>query len=153
MLGHFRMNINEAVNSLLDVAFAVFPEESHQTPNLEMNSQRLKVALEDMLQARGVSLDTKMNEASCPQTRCKVYVIFLSHFMMSHIYQCSLCGNLGQCQPPSPLPYIFVSRTYPQSNHRRSHLCNYIRFLSFFTSENRATADRTKLCRRPVRCK
>jgi hypothetical protein len=79
MLGHFRMNVNEAIDSLLDVAFAVFPEESQQTSNLETNSEKLKVALEGMLQAREIPLDTKMNEPSRAQTGCKVYVIFLSH--------------------------------------------------------------------------
>jgi hypothetical protein len=77
MLGHFRMNISQAIDSLLDVAYTVFPEGSQQTPNPETNSEKLKAAIEDMLQARQIPLDTKMNEQSRQQTRCKVYVIFL----------------------------------------------------------------------------
>jgi len=84
MLGHFRMNISQAIDSLLDVAYAVFPEGSQQTPNLEANSEKLKVAIEDMLQARQIPLDTKMNEPSHPQTRCKVYVTFLLLDLVPH---------------------------------------------------------------------
>jgi hypothetical protein len=84
MLGHFRMNINQAIDSLLDVAFAVFPEGSQQASNPETNSNKLKAAIEDILQARQIPLDTKMNEPSRPQTGCKVYVIFLPPVLVTY---------------------------------------------------------------------
>jgi hypothetical protein len=84
MLGHFRMNINETIEALLDVAFAVFPEGSQETANSEANSNKLKVAIEDMLQARQIPLDTKMNEPSRPQTGCKVFVTSLMLVTVPH---------------------------------------------------------------------
>lgn len=77
MLGHFRMNISQAIDSLLDVAFAVFPEGSQQASSSETNSNKLKEAIEDILQTRQIPLDTKMNEPDRPRIGCKVYVIFL----------------------------------------------------------------------------
>jgi hypothetical protein len=78
------MNINEAIEALLDVAFAVFPEGSQQTLNLGANSDKLKVAIEGMLQARQIPLGTKMNEPSRPQTGCKVYVTTLLLGVVPH---------------------------------------------------------------------
>jgi hypothetical protein len=84
MLGHFRMNINEAIEALLNVALAVFPEGSQQTANSEANSNKLRVAIEDMLQTRQIPLDTKMNDPSRPQMRCKVFVISLLLVTVPH---------------------------------------------------------------------
>jgi hypothetical protein len=110
MLGHFRMNINQAIDSLLDVAFAVFPEGSQQALTSETNSSKLKAAIEDILQARQIPLDTKMNEPSRQPTGCKVYVIFLWPVLVPYPPQCSLCGDFSQYEPSSRLPYISVSR-------------------------------------------
>jgi hypothetical protein len=74
ILGHLRMNVSEAIDTLLDVASAIFPEEPQQTPDLEMNTSNLKEAIEGVLQRREVSLKTKMNDPNYPPTNCKVYV-------------------------------------------------------------------------------
>jgi hypothetical protein len=66
------MNVGEAIDTLLDVASTIFPEGSQQTPNLELNTSNLKEAIEGVLQRRGVSLETKMNDPNRPPTRCKV---------------------------------------------------------------------------------
>jgi hypothetical protein len=68
------MNVNEAIDTLLEVASAIFPEDSQQTPNLETNTRNLREAIEGVLQRRGVPLETKMNDPNRPPTRCKVYV-------------------------------------------------------------------------------
>jgi hypothetical protein len=84
MLGHFRMNISQAIDLLLDVAYTVFPEGPQETPNPETNSEKLKAAIEDMLQARQIPLETKMYEPGRPQTACKVYVILLLLVLVPH---------------------------------------------------------------------
>jgi len=67
------MNVNEAIETLLEVASAIFPEEAQQTPNLELNISNLKAAIEGVLERREVSLKTKMNDRNY-SPRCKVYV-------------------------------------------------------------------------------
>jgi len=74
MLGHLRMNVDEAIDALITVATAVFPEGSQDATDPEANSRNLKDAIEDMLQARNIPVNTKMYERSWPQPRCKVYV-------------------------------------------------------------------------------
>jgi hypothetical protein len=68
------MNVNEAIDALLNVASAIFPEDSQETPDLEVNASNLKEAIEGVLQRRKVSLKTKMNDPNSPPTSCKVYV-------------------------------------------------------------------------------
>jgi hypothetical protein len=72
ILGHLRMNVSEAIDALLDVASAIFPEDSQQTADLELNTSNLKEAIEGLLQRRAVALDTKMNDPNRQSTRCKV---------------------------------------------------------------------------------
>jgi len=72
MLGHLRMNVNQAIDSLLDVASAVFTKDSLEGSNPEVNSKKLKEAIEDMLQARGIPLSTRMNDPNRLETQCKV---------------------------------------------------------------------------------
>ena len=74
MLGHLRMNVDDAIDALIAVATAIFPEGSQDATDPETNSRKLKEVIEDMLQTRGVPLAAKMYERNSPQTRCKVYV-------------------------------------------------------------------------------
>ena len=82
MLGHLRMNVDEAIVALITVATAVFGEDSHNatSPELEANSEHLKEAIEEMLQTREIPVNCKMYERDRPQTRCKVYAYSSSTF-------------------------------------------------------------------------
>jgi hypothetical protein len=73
------MNLNEAVDMLLEVASAVFPEEPQQAIDHDTNTKELKKAVEGILDARNIPLNTKMNDPQHPPTKCKVYVFSLSH--------------------------------------------------------------------------
>jgi hypothetical protein len=66
------MNGNEAIDTLLEVASAIFPEDSQQTTNLELNTKNLREAIEGVLQRREVPLETKINDPNRQPTRCKV---------------------------------------------------------------------------------
>jgi hypothetical protein len=66
------MNVNEAIDALIAVATAIFPEGSQEVPDPETNSRKLKDAIEDMLQTRGLPVTTKMYDRNSPQTVCKV---------------------------------------------------------------------------------
>jgi hypothetical protein len=72
MLGRLRMNIDDAIDALITVTSAIFPEGSQDVPDPETNSKKLKEAIEDMLQTKGLAVNTKMYERSNPQTGCKV---------------------------------------------------------------------------------
>jgi hypothetical protein len=72
MLGRLRMNVNDAIDALIAVATAIFPEGSQEVPDPETNSKKLKDAIEDMLQTRELSVNTKMYDRNTPQTECKV---------------------------------------------------------------------------------
>jgi len=71
-LGRLRMSVDDAIEALITVTTAIFPEGSQEAPDPEINSKQLKEAIEDMLQVRGLALDTKMYERSDLQTGCKV---------------------------------------------------------------------------------
>jgi hypothetical protein len=72
MLGHLRMNVDEAIDALITVATAVFPEGSQDIPEPETNSKNLKGAIEEMLQTKEIAVNAKMHERDSPQQRCKV---------------------------------------------------------------------------------
>jgi hypothetical protein len=72
MLGHLRMNVDDAINMLITVATTIFPEGSQETPDPEVDSRKLKEAIEDVLQTRGLPVNAKMCERNSPQAECKV---------------------------------------------------------------------------------
>jgi hypothetical protein len=74
MLGRLQMTVDNAVDALINVATAIFPERSQEAAKPETDSEKLKESIEYMLQARGlaVDVDTKMYERNSPQTGCKV---------------------------------------------------------------------------------
>jgi hypothetical protein len=83
LIGHLHMNLNEAIDTLLEVASAVFPEEPQQTIDHDSNTKELRKAVESILDARNIPLNTKMNDPQRPPTKCKVYVFSLSYIPTS----------------------------------------------------------------------
>jgi hypothetical protein len=83
LIGHLRMNLNETVDALLEVASAVFPEEPQKTIDRASNTKQLKKAVEGILEARSIPLSTKMNDPERTPTNCKVYVFSLSRIPTS----------------------------------------------------------------------
>jgi len=83
LIGHLRLNYNEIVNTLLEVATTVSPEGSQQTLDRDANTDQLKKIVESILEAMNVPLDTKMNDLQRPPTRCKVQVFSLSRIPTS----------------------------------------------------------------------
>ena len=68
------MNVDDAIDTLITVVTTIFTEGSQEVPDLETNSKKLREAIEDMLQTRGLPVNAKMYERSTPETRCKVWV-------------------------------------------------------------------------------
>lgn len=74
MLGFLRMNVNEAIDNLLEITSTVFLEGSQENLDVEVNAKNLKDAIENTLQARGIPFDTKLNDETRTAVGCKVYV-------------------------------------------------------------------------------
>jgi hypothetical protein len=72
MLGNLRMTVDEAIDALLTVASAVFPNDPDTEPSPEINMHNLKEAIGDMLESRGIPVNTKMFDKGRPPVKCKV---------------------------------------------------------------------------------
>jgi hypothetical protein len=73
LLGHLRMNVDEAIEALLDVALTIFPGDPPNS-NPEARTRQLRESVERLLQTKGVPLDQKMQEKGEGPIGCKVYV-------------------------------------------------------------------------------
>jgi hypothetical protein len=74
LLGHLRMNVDEAIDTLLQVALAIFPDNQHSQVDQETRSRLLSESVKGILQARGIPPDRKMQDISEASLGCKVYV-------------------------------------------------------------------------------
>jgi hypothetical protein len=110
------MNVNEAIDTLLEVASATFPEDSQQTHNLELNTSSLKEAIESVLEQREVSLATKMNDPNYPPTRCKVYVSSIRIFSQISFLEgyCTRHHQLDSTTLKRFVPILHVARVSTQ---------------------------------------
>jgi hypothetical protein len=76
LLGHLRMNVDEAIEALLNVALAVFPDSPDSEPDQETHTRQLSESVKNILQTRGIPPDRKMQDTSEESVGCKVYVRF-----------------------------------------------------------------------------
>ena len=68
------MNVNQAIDALLSITAVLFLEDSNRPIDREGNSILLKEWVEGTIRARGIGLDTKMNDMGYTDKRTKVYV-------------------------------------------------------------------------------
>jgi hypothetical protein len=71
------MTVDDAIDTLLAIAAAVFPYGPDMRETPETNMLNLRSAIEDMLKNRRVPLHTKLNDKGGPSTKCKVCVLSL----------------------------------------------------------------------------
>jgi hypothetical protein len=74
LLGHLRMNVYEAIDALLDVALAIFPDNPHSEPDKETRTRQLSESVKSILQTRRVPPDQRIQDMGENPARCKVYV-------------------------------------------------------------------------------
>ena len=72
-LGLLGMNVDQTIDTVITLASAVFPEDSQEAIERSERSRNLKAAVEDMLQARNISIAAKMYDPNRP-SKCKVLV-------------------------------------------------------------------------------
>jgi hypothetical protein len=73
-LGHYGWNVHRAVKALLPTAFAFFLHDFQGKSDPEANMKSLKGAIEDLLRTRGLPVDLKMHDERRPTAACKMYV-------------------------------------------------------------------------------
>jgi hypothetical protein len=122
LIGHLRMNLNDAIDTLLEVASAVFPEVPQQTIDHDSNTKELRKAVEGILEARNIPLNTKMNDPQRPPTTCKVYVSSLSCIPSSEsfIASCMPQHRLGSITLKHSVPTPHVARVSTQRLSKQS---------------------------------
>ncbi|KIM22799.1 hypothetical protein M408DRAFT_78481, partial [Serendipita vermifera MAFF 305830] len=69
MLGHLRMNVNQAIDALLALTALLSFDDSVESIDRESNSTILKKFLKSTLQARGIAPKTKMNDTNSSTKR------------------------------------------------------------------------------------
>jgi hypothetical protein len=67
------MNVDEAIDALLNVALAVFPNNPDSELDPETRTRRLRESVEGILQTRGIPPDRKMQDTSEKSIGRKVY--------------------------------------------------------------------------------
>ena len=97
-LGHLRMNVDEAIEVLQDVALAVFPDNSQPKSDPETRMRQLGESVKSILQARGIPPDRKMQDTGEGFEGCKLYVsspcIFTQLIFFRALYAAA-AANLG----------------------------------------------------------
>jgi hypothetical protein len=70
------MNVDEAIDTLVDVARAIFPGTPSSNSDPETNTKQLVESLKTILHTRGIPPDRKMQDTAKESVGCKVYVYF-----------------------------------------------------------------------------
>ena len=71
-LGYLRMNVDEAIEAIENVALAVFPDKNQPQPDPETRMTQLEESLKSILQTRRIPPDRKMQDIGKDFVGCKV---------------------------------------------------------------------------------
>lgn len=66
------MNVSQATEEFLLLATALFPRQQDIEPTPELNSEKLKNGVEDMLKRQNLPVDIKLGDARLPGSHSKV---------------------------------------------------------------------------------
>jgi hypothetical protein len=94
LLGHLWMNVDEAIDALLNVALAVYPNNPHLELDQETRTRQLSESIKTILQTRGIPSDRKMQDRIKESVGCKVYVISMCLYTTNN-FQSSICCHSG----------------------------------------------------------
>jgi hypothetical protein len=65
------MPVTQAIEELVTLGTALFPDGQKTSSSLEENSKRLKEAVEDMLRRHNYPINIKLKDSSLPASQCK----------------------------------------------------------------------------------
>ncbi|KIM22344.1 hypothetical protein M408DRAFT_291301, partial [Serendipita vermifera MAFF 305830] len=83
-LGHLRMNVDQAIDTIFAVTALLSFDNSKDGVDRESNSTILREYLENMLQKRGISPETKMNDINASFKRSKVVLYAATSTNVTH---------------------------------------------------------------------
>jgi len=75
MLGHLRMNVDQAIKELIAVGCAVFPLNAPRNQEPRENMGALREAIKGLLRSQDLPLDLMMDDERRPSPMCKVCVL------------------------------------------------------------------------------
>ncbi|KIM22776.1 hypothetical protein M408DRAFT_78551, partial [Serendipita vermifera MAFF 305830] len=84
VLGRLRMNVDQAIDTLLSVTALLTFHDSNEGIDREQNSGTLVGFLENMLRTRGIAHDAKLNEKYSPLESSKVAIYAATSANMAH---------------------------------------------------------------------
>ncbi|KIM30321.1 hypothetical protein M408DRAFT_324460 [Serendipita vermifera MAFF 305830] len=113
ILGLLRMNIDEAIDALIDITSSIFPDASMETIDQESNTKNLREAVESMLQARNISPTSKMNDEAREKTRCKVVLYTANSQHLNHPQLFRTYSSRGSSLNPTILEAICATVSLP----------------------------------------
>ncbi|KIM28912.1 hypothetical protein M408DRAFT_68658, partial [Serendipita vermifera MAFF 305830] len=89
MLGRLRMNVNQAIDELLALTELLSFDDYNGKKDREKNSNILREFFENMLQARGIALDTRMREtdSSSPKSKVALYAAATANITHPHAFR------------------------------------------------------------------
>jgi hypothetical protein len=117
LLGHLWMNVDEAIDALLNVALAIFPDNPDSETDKDAYTRRLRESVKSIIQTRGIPSDRKMQDTGEESVGCKVYVLFpctFTHLTFFRALYAATAANLShpiilrnyKCRRPSLNPTI-----------------------------------------------
>jgi hypothetical protein len=65
------MPVSQAIKNLVTLGTILFPNGQEGKPTLEENSQKLKEAIEDMLEWHNYPIDIKLKDSRFSSSQCK----------------------------------------------------------------------------------
>ncbi|KIM22787.1 hypothetical protein M408DRAFT_332742 [Serendipita vermifera MAFF 305830] len=101
MLGHLRMNIEQAIDKLLTLTDLLGFDDSNGDVDQKKNSNILKDFLENLLQARGIAPETKMNDPGFLFKRSKVTLYAASSANVTHPHAFRTYSSRGSTLNPT----------------------------------------------------
>lgn len=113
LLGRLRMNADAAIDALISLASAVFPLNDNEIVNQEVNTSKLKAALENLLQVNGIPPDTKMYDKAQQAGNCKVVIIAASSTDLAHPIFFRTYTTRGTSLNPTILEAICATMAIP----------------------------------------
>ncbi|KIM22384.1 hypothetical protein M408DRAFT_290883 [Serendipita vermifera MAFF 305830] len=84
LLGHLKLNMDQAIDTLLNLATAIPSTASNDQTTLEANTKSLQKAVVDAMKGCGIALDVQMYDKSLLPPKCKVVIYAATTANMSY---------------------------------------------------------------------
>ncbi|KIM23314.1 hypothetical protein M408DRAFT_264347 [Serendipita vermifera MAFF 305830] len=83
LIGHLRMNVDQAIDTLLDIAISIPSSSSDDQATLEANASSLRNTVNEAIEGCGIALDVKTEDKRL-SSKCKVVIYAATAANLSH---------------------------------------------------------------------